>query len=105
MLDDTMIFIIGPVLGFYTFLYNVASMEGVLFRPNTQGQQEFTLTVLKDYLLAPFQVGSPKFDTIWANYQNLSFAESIDLLKLNWVAMVSIGLTISASIILLKHIF
>ena len=104
MLDDTTIFIIGPVLGFSMFLYNVTSMEGILFRPNTQGQKEFTLTVLKDYLVAPFQIGSSKFDTVWANYNGLTFMECIDLLKLNWVAMVSAGLCMSALIVLLKRI-
>jgi len=105
MLDNTTILIIGPVLGFMTFLYNVTSMEGILYRPNIQGKKEFTLTVLKDYLVAPFQIGSSKFDTIWANYSGLTFMECIDLLKLNWVFMVSAGLCTSALIILFKGIF
>ena len=105
MISDTTILIVGPVLGFMTFLYNVTSMEGILFRPNTQGQKEFTLSVIKDYIVAPFQTGTPKFDTIWATYDGLTFTERIELLKLNWVAMVSLGLAISGTIILFNHIF
>jgi len=105
MINDTTIFLIGPALGFLTFVASTVTMEGVLYRPNSEGQQEFTFEIFKDYLSAPFEVGTPKFDTLWGNLRGLTFKDRIKLLQVNWVAMVGAGITLSTLIILLKRHF
>jgi len=105
MFSDRTILIIGAAVGFAIFLYNVATMEGVMYRPNGQGHDTFTLAVLKDYILAPFQVGTAKFDAIWANYGHLTFNDRVNLLQLNWVAMTLTGLSVSSLVLVLKWIF
>jgi hypothetical protein len=104
MFSDKSILIIGAVAGFAVFLYNVATMEGVMYRPNGQGHDTFTLAVLKDYIIVPFQVGTAKFDAIWANYDHLTLTDRVNLLQLNWVAMTLTGLSVSALVLLLKWI-
>ena len=104
MIDNTTILLIGAALGFATFLYNIATEEGVLYRPNTEGHQTFTLTIIKDYLIAPFLIGTTKFDTLWANFDGLTMIERWKLLQLNWIAMTILGLSIAATIILFKWI-
>ena len=104
MFSDRVILIVGAVGGFSLFLYNVMSMDGILYRPNGQGHDTLTLSVLWDYVVAPFQYGSLKFDALWGNYDHLSFSERMNLLQLNWLAMTAAGLSVSAFVILLKCI-
>ena len=104
MFSDRSILIIGAIAGFALFLYNVTTMDGVMYRPNGQGDDTFTLLVLKDYLIVPFQVGTIKFNTIWANYDHLTLADRVNLLQLNWVAMTLSGLSVAGLVVLLKWI-
>ena len=103
MISDNTIFIIGSTLGFMTFLISITTMEGVLYRPNSKGDREFTLEIVKNYLLAPFDIGTPKFDTVWGNLKNLTFSDRMKLLQFNWIAMTSIGISGAALVVLLKH--
>ena len=104
MFSNETILIIGAVSGFALFLYNVATMDGILYRPDGQGNDKFTLSVLKDYIIAPFQYGTLKFDTIWGNYDHLKLNEQIDLLQLNWVAMTGAGLSLAGLIVFFKWV-
>lgn len=71
--------IIGCILGFIYFLYELESpsMGGVLFRPNSDGIMELSLGSLWNILLAPFN-----YITFWTNYE---------LYSINWIIMVLIG--------------
>mgnify|MGYP001182290862 CR=1 FL=1 len=105
MPSDKLILMIGALSGFALFLYNIASTEGILFRPDGNGHNKFTLSVFKDYLLSPFQYNTFKFNTLWANFNYLTINEKINLLQLNWIATTLFGLSLSTLFIILKHIF
>ena len=93
-----MIFIMGPVLGFFSFLVAVSTMEGIFYRPNGEGNSEFTMAVFWDYLAAPFEVSTPKFSTVWGTLDNISIIDRLKMLQLNWVAMSLFGLSVSSII-------
>ncbi len=91
MIEHPHVFLIGPTLGFLAFTYSTISMEGILYRPNSYGQQEFTMDIFKDYLKAPFAFGAPKFSIVWGLVPGLNFADRIKMLQLNWLAMTGLG--------------
>lgn len=102
MIGDTMILLICSIIGFSIFMIGMMFTEGIFYRPNTNGDKEFTLTVFKDYIMAPFDVGSKRFNTVWSNYTNLSIIDRMKLLQMNWVAMTALGFLISELVIMFK---
>ena len=86
-------------------MYELISTEGIFYRPSIDGGYRFTMKIFKDYLIAPFDIGSRRFNALWTNYINLSLNERINLLQLNWVAMTTMGTLVAAFIIYLKNIF
>jgi hypothetical protein len=105
MWSNQTILAIGGSLGFLTFVYNVMTMDGIIYRPDINGQPVFTLSIMKDYMIAPFAFGTTTFDTVWGLFDELPFMERIKLLQINWIAMVVAGLASSCLFILFQHIF
>ena len=103
MINDTIILIIGSSVGFSIFMYAMMSTEGIFYRPSTSGDKEFTMKVFIDYLKAPFDVGTRRFNTVWANYVNLNMIDRMKLLQMNWLAMTALGLSTSALIVILLN--
>lgn len=81
--------IIGPIVGFGTFLLGVATMEGVIFRKDDNNKTKLRLDNLWQYIKLPFEKNHYK--TAWGLIPGLSFNSRLKLWNLNWIIMVGCG--------------
>lgn len=89
--------IAGSLFGFTAFLVETTKVGGIYVRPNEKNKLVFTTQHLKGYIKAPFKVGTPTFDTVWALQKNLTFGERIKMLKLNWIVMTGFGAALATA--------
>ena len=71
--------IFGCIIGFIYFLFELESpsMGGILFRPNSNGNTEFSFGSLMNMLIAPF-----RYMTFWTD---------VNLWSVNWIITIIIG--------------
>ncbi len=86
--------VIGSVIGISVCAINVISMEGVVRRPDINGNLHFTPENLIEYMKLPFD--PEKKDVAWPMTSEISLKEKMKLLSLNWVAMAGIGAGVGA---------
>ena len=103
-MKDLVLLLIGSIFGLLFSLTSIVSMEGILFRPNHKGQLVLSLSSIKEYLIAPFLIGTSSFNTIWTIVPNLSWTNRLKLLQTNWIAMLSIGFLASCAIVYTKKL-
>ena len=108
--------ILGSVVGFSVFTLSVVTMDGIIFRPTSEGKLKFTCKVFKEYIKAPLALAlaykTTKFYTVWGIPQvegnsvliSIKLLDRMKLLQLNWIAMVSIGIIIISSIVYLYNL-
>lgn len=96
-----LLFLIGPLVGLGAFLAGTASINNVYFRPDSEGKNVFTIDSLKEFIVSPFQVGTPKFNILWGNTPGVDWKTRLRMLQLNWVAMVGLGAAFSVGILML----
>ena len=91
--------IIGSIIGFFVFIAGTIMLGGVYNRPSVDNGRKFRLDGLVEFIKAPFMVGSEQFKAVWTLYPNLSIMDRLDMLQLNWVAMVTVGAGIGAGLV------
>lgn len=96
-----LLYLLGPLVGFGAFLAGTMTMSGIYFRPDDEGKSVFTIDSLKEFIVSPFQVGTPKFNILWGNLPNIDWKTRLKMLQLNWVAMVGLGVVFSVGIFIL----
>ncbi len=74
-----MYILLGSIIGFIYFLYELESpsMGGVIFRPNSDGIIQISWDSILNILVAPF-----KYLHFWTNYE---------LFSINWIIMTTLG--------------
>ena len=74
--------VIGGLLGLTIFVFELESddMGGIIFRINSDGKKEFSPDSILEIMKAPF-----RFTQFWTHHQ---------LLKVNWIFMSILGMTI-----------
>jgi hypothetical protein len=95
------LYLLGPLTGLGAFLAGTFTMNGIYFRPNSDGKTVFTIDSLKEFITSPFQYGTPKFNILWANVPGVDWKTRLRMLQLNWVAMLGLGLAFSMGIFML----
>ncbi|ARF10081.1 hypothetical protein Indivirus_12_9 [Indivirus ILV1] len=88
--------LIGAFSGIVICFLNIASMEGVVTRPDQNGDMKFSIVNIIEYIKMPFDLD--KRDVAWPTYYQMDFTDRVKLLSLNWVIMAGIGAGIGASI-------
>ena len=96
-----LLYLLGPLVGFGAFLAGTMTMSGIYFRPDADGKSVFTIDSLKEFIVSPFQIGTPKFNILWGNIPGIDWKTRLRMLQLNWVAMVGLGVVFSMSIFIL----
>lgn len=87
---------IGSVVGLGICLISVTTMEGIIKRPNIEGELVLTSENLVEYAKLPFN--EEKLPIAWGTLSNISFIDRLKLLSMNWVAMAGTGAVIGAGI-------
>lgn len=96
-----LLFLLGPLVGVGAFLAGTMTMNGIYFRPDADGKNVFTIDSLKEFIVSPFQVGTPKFNILWGNIPGVDWKIRLKMLQLNWVAMVGLGVAFSGLLFLM----
>ena len=96
-----LLFLLGPLVGVGAFLAGTMTMNGIYFRPDADGKNVFTIDSLKEFIVSPFQVGTPKFNILWGNISGIDWKTRLKMLQLNWVAMVGLGAAFSGILFLM----
>ena len=80
---DYMNYLIGGLIGFTVFMFELESddMGGIIFRTDSSGRKVFSPDSILEIMKAPF-----KFTQFWTHHQ---------LLKVNWIFMSILGMTIA----------
>lgn len=81
--------LVGPAVGLMGFSVGLATLEGVLFRPDHQNIYRFNLDTLMDYIKLPFN--RHKYQIAWGLLPGISLGSRFKLWNLNWVIMVGSG--------------
>ena len=84
----------GGIVGFMCFFIGTATMEGIFFRPDPEGNMKLNCQTFPEYLKAPFMIKSSTFKTVWALLPNINLKTRAKLLNLNWVFMTALGSTV-----------
>ena len=84
ILYNNIMILFGGIIGFIYFLYELESpsMGGVLFRPNSDNNMEFSFGSLINVMSAPFK--------------HINFWTDINLWSVNWIITTSIGCIIGS---------
>jgi hypothetical protein len=90
---------LGPLIGFGVFIIGTATVDNIYTRPDINGKKVFSLGGLKEFLKAPFAVGTEKFKTVWGIYPNLSFKDRLKMWQLNWIITTGLGIIVSTYLI------
>lgn len=102
-MSDSKYAAIGTVIGFIGFTISIALIGGVFIRPNEKGKKIFTLSGFFEFIKAPFRVGTPQFQSVWATQlpQTTPLKDRLKLWSMNWILWTGLG---CASVILSKYI-
>jgi hypothetical protein len=101
-MHNSTILALGAATGSAIFIAGTLKIGGIFYRPNSEGNKEFTISIFKDYIVTPFKIGTPSFKAIWGIGEGLTIKERLALLQLNWVVTVSAGIATSIGIIATK---
>jgi hypothetical protein len=82
-----MYLIVGPLVGLFAFLIGVVTMEGVVFRKNSENKVVFCPMNVVNYFMLPFSRTNAAL--AWGLLPNITFEERLKLWNLNWIIMVS----------------
>ena len=88
-MDSEKFIVLGSLFGYATFLLSLFTMEGILTRPDQQGEYKYTFQNFYEYMKLPFSIN--KFPLIWGIHPKLKFIDRIKMLNLNWVFMTTLG--------------
>jgi hypothetical protein len=100
---ENLLYLLGPLIGFGVFLTGTLTMNGIYFRPNSEGDRVFTIHSLKEFIISPFQYGTHKFNILWGivSDPDIDWKSRLKMLQLNWIAMVGLGTLFSIGIFML----
>jgi len=86
---------IGLGLGLSLWLINIASMDGIVQRPDIEGNMKLTLENVWEYVKLPFN--PDKTDIAWATAPNISITDRLKLLSLNWIVVTGLSAGLGTS--------
>ncbi|MCJ7637330.1 MAG: hypothetical protein MUO21_07555, partial [Nitrososphaeraceae archaeon] len=90
---------IGSAVGLGLCLISVTTMEGIIKRPNIEGELVLTSENLIEYAKLPFN--KEKQEVAWGTVPDIDLLDRFKLLSMNWVAMAGTGAAVGAGLTLM----
>jgi hypothetical protein len=86
-------YLIGLIVGLGLWYNNISTMEGVMERPDENGNQISTPANILEYAKLPFN--KDKLDIAWATVPDISVKDRVNLLGLNWVVVAGVSTVVT----------